>query len=81
MRIRLKKILGIGLVLMTIFGLTSCGSKSSITSLDSVNFEEIDYDFCGQILIDMDTKVMYYSYNKGITPIYNSDGTLRLYEE
>lgn len=37
------------------------------------------------VVYDEDTKVMYYiidSYNQcGITPIYNSDGTIKLYEK
>ena len=39
-----------------------------------------------EILYDKNTKVMYCLYNNtnhsnGITPIYNADGTLKLYEE
>ena len=37
------------------------------------------------IVYDKDTKVMYYiiinSYKCGITPIYNTDGTIKIYEE
>ena len=37
------------------------------------------------IMYDKDTKVMYYMYTSaykcGLTPIYNSDGSVRIYEE
>ena len=37
------------------------------------------------IVYDKDTKVMYYfiddAYQMALTPIYNSDGTIRLYED
>ena len=87
-----KKLLGIGLILMMAFGLTACGSSNVIninkviTSPNSklVNFEIVDNNFYGCILVDKDTNVMYYWITcscGGITPIYNEDGSLKLYEE
>lgn len=32
------------------------------------------------IRYDKNTKVMYYECQNGITPIYNSDGTVKLYD-
>lgn len=88
-----KKILGIGLILIMTFGLTACGNDSNvininevITSPDSklVDFEIVDNNFYDCILVDKNTNVMYYwitCNSSGITPIYNEDGSLKLYEE
>ena len=88
-----KKILGIILAMTMMFGLTACGSGSNvininevITSPDSklVDFEIVENNFYGAILVDKNTNVMYYwitCSSGGLTPIYNEDGTLRLYEE
>lgn len=88
-----KKILGIGLILIIAFGLIACGNGSNvininevITSPDSklVDFEIVDNNFYGCILVDKNTNVMYYwitCESGGITPIYNEDGSLKLYEE
>ena len=85
-----KKLLGIGLILMMTFGLTACSNviniNEVIASPDSklVDFEIVDNNFYGCILVDKNTNVMYYwitCKNGGITPIYNEDGSLKLYEE
>ena len=85
-----KKLLGIGLILMMTFGLTACSNviniNEVITSPDSklVDFEIVDNNFYGCILVDKNTNVMYYWITNncgGITPIYNEDGSLKLYEE
>ena len=85
-----KKLLGIGLILMMTFGLTACSNviniNEVIASPDSklVDFEIVDNNFYGCILVDKNTNVMYYwitCNNGGITPIYNEDGSLKLYEE
>ena len=87
-----KKLLGIGLILMMIFGLTACSGSNIINineviaSPDSklVDFEIVDNNFYGCILVDKNTNVMYYwitCNNGGITPIYNEDGSLKLYEK
>ena len=50
----------------------------------SHDFEVVDKNFYSAILVDKNTKVMYYwnmSSAGGFTPIYNEDGSLELYEE
>jgi len=37
-------------------------------------------DIGATIRYDKNTKVMYYECQNGITPIYNSDGTVKLYD-
>ena len=88
-----KKLLGIILVVTMIFGLTACGSGSNVINIDEVikspdsklvDFEVVDNNFYGAILVDKNTNVMYYWFTTncgGVTPIYNEDGTLKLYEE
>ena len=88
-----KRLLGIILVGMLSFGLAGCGSGSNITNIDSVmkspnsklaDFEIVENNFWSAILVDKNTNVMYYWFtcsSGGITPIYNEDGTLKLYEE
>jgi len=41
------------------------------------NFKKIT----ANVLVDETTNVLYYYYDRGITPIYNADGTLKLYKE
>lgn len=51
---------------------------------DIVDFEIVDTTFYSAILVDKNTNVMYYwcmSNDGGISPIYNEDGSLKLYEE
>lgn len=82
------------LCLCTVFiMLTLVGCDSNIIDIDNVikspdsktiDFEIVDNTFYGAILVDKNTNVMYYWVTAsagGITPIYNSDGTLKLYEE
>ena len=68
---------------------TACDNDSKTETLskycDLVVIEG-DYYSDYDILYDKNTKVMYCLYrknkcNNGITPIYNADGTLKLYEE
>ncbi len=85
-----KKIICLGLVIVMLVSLTSCSSnvvniESVIESpnTDLINFEIIDNNFYETILVDKNTKVMYcwITCNAGgITPIYNADGSLKLYE-
>lgn len=49
-----------------------------------MDFEIVENDYYGAILVDKNTNVMYYwitCNSGGLTPIYNEDGTLKLYEE
>ena len=48
------------------------------------DFEIVDSNYYVLILRDKNTNVLYFwsmSYSGGITPIYNEDGSLKLYEE
>ena len=67
-----NKILAVVLGLTLCFGITGCGSADNkAESMDS-----------GGVIVDPDTGVMYYQkrFDGGITPLYNADGTLRVYE-
>ena len=65
-----KKILAVVLGLTLCFGITGCGSAESIVNMDR------------GVIVDPDTGVMYYQarFDGGITPLYNADGTLRVYD-
>ena len=88
-----KKILVIGLILIMTFGLTACDNSSNVININQVitspdsklaDFEVVDNNFYDCILVDKNTNVMYYwitCNSGGITPIYNEDGSLKLYEE
>lgn len=82
-----KKLLGMVLVMTMSFGLTACnnGLNGVIKSPDSklVDFEIVENNFYSTILVDKNTNVMYYwiACFDGITPIYNEDGTPKLYTE
>ena len=83
-----KKILAVVLGLTLCFGMTGC---NSVVNIDEVikspnskicNFEVVETNYYGTILVDKNTNVLYYWIQKfGITPIYNSDGTVKLYDE
>lgn len=86
-----KKILAVVLGLILYFGMIG-GTKGDIEPESSIlGNKYIDlvtiYKDNGQateVLYDKNTKVMYFSqqssYKFGITPIYNSDGTVKLYD-
>jgi hypothetical protein len=61
------------LVFVIIFSGNRRGEKES----EYIQLEQVTY----RIMVDKNTGVLYYRYNSGITPIYNADGTLKLYEE
>ena len=86
-----KKILAVVLGLTLCFGMTgftkgdiepesSCLANKYI---DLVTIYKND-DYRTKVLYDKNTKVMYFvqwsNYQFGITPIYNSDGTVKLYD-
>ena len=50
--------------------MTGCGSSNNKINMNS-----------GKVIVDPDTGVMYYQarFDGGITPLYNADGTLRVY--
>ena len=88
MKKRIPAILSI--LLVSSFSLTGCTNTLNpdkfIKSPDTkiVDFEIVDSNYWSVILVDKNTNVMYFwcmSKDGGITPIYNADGSLKLYEE
>ncbi|MEE3344426.1 MAG: hypothetical protein VZS44_10070 [Bacilli bacterium] len=89
-----KRVLITSLLIIMMFLLSSCKTTTTIyengeyTKYDQFVVIEEKNNFDEGILYtvyDKDTKVMYYiiinSYRCGITPIYNTDGTIKVYEE
>ena len=72
------KVLAVFLCAALTLGITGCGSTDNKTE-SRVN--KIDMDSYA-VMVDPDTGVMYYQarFDGGITPLYNADGTLRVYE-
>ena len=90
----MKKIFICLLIFIMLLGSTSCDGKRSnvfnlnnvIASPDSklVDLEVIEYNFYQAILVDKNTGVMYLWITAncgGITPLYNADGSIKLYSE
>lgn len=85
-----KKILAVVLVLTMCFGMTGCTKgdiepESTILGNKYIDLVTIYIGDRGtEVLYDKNTKVMYFvKWNNnhfGITPIYNSDGTVKLYD-
>ncbi len=82
-----KKILAVVLVLTLCFGMTGCTNVINIDeTIKSPNskfcdFEVVETNFYGAILVDKNTNVLYYwIQGDSMTPIYNSDGTVKLYD-
>ena len=89
-----KKILLLTTSVILSMGLMGCASNSASNSLRclvndfTVVEEKENNSFLGarsQIIYDNETKVeyliIYDSYRCGITPIYNTDGTVKVYQE
>ena len=86
-----KKIIAAVLALTLCLGMTGCtkgdikpkSSKIANKYIDLVTIYIDDY-YNSEVLYDKNTKVMYFviwsDYQFGITPIYNSDGTVKLYD-
>ena len=86
-----KKIIAIALGLTLCFGMTGCtkgdiepeSSRLANKYIDLVTIYKDD-NHNTKVLYDKNTKVMYFviwsGYQFGITPIYNSDGTVKLYD-
>lgn len=86
-----KKIIAVALGLTLCFGITGCTKGDIEPENSDLGNKYIDlvtiYKDDGhntEVLYDKNTKVMYFSkwtgYQFGITPIYNSDGTVKLYD-
>ena len=71
------KVLAVFLCSAIALGITGCGSADNKTEsiVDKINMDS-------GVIVDPDTGVMYYQerFDGGITPLYNADGTLRVYE-
>ena len=88
-----KKILLLTTSVILSMGLAGCTSNSASNSFsclanDFTVVEEKESNFLGdysQIIYDNETKVeyliIYDGYKCGITPIYNADGTVKVYQE
>jgi hypothetical protein len=86
----MKKILGLILVGILLLPLASCSSQHN-AKVDNPNEDIKTLVYVGSqddrfhYYYDKDTKVMYVvyaiAYKGGMTPLYNPDGTLKLYEE
>ena len=65
--------------------LLSCNNYSSTTpvEVESTTFYKVErMTGSTTIVYDKDTRVMYvYSYQFGLRPLYNADGSLKLYKE
>jgi hypothetical protein len=86
-----KKILAVALGLTLCFELTGCTKgdiepKNSYLANKYIDLVTIykDDEYETEVVYDKNTKVMYFlkssGYQFGITPIYNSDGTVKLYD-
>ena len=86
-----KKILAVVLGLTLCFGMTGCTKgdiepESSCFANKYIDLVTIykDNNHYTEVLYDKNTKVMYFAkwttYQFGITPIYNSDVTVKLYD-
>ena len=86
-----KKILAVVIGLTLCFGMTGCTKgdiepESSYLANKYINLVTIykDDHYNTEVLYDKNTKVMYFvkrtGYQFGITPIYNSDGRVKLYD-
>ena len=85
-----KKILAVALGLVLCFGMTGCTKGDIEPENSDLGNKYIDLatiyigDIGTEVLYDKNTKVMYFvKWNNnqfGITPIYNSDGTVKLYD-
>ena len=72
------KVLAVFLCAAIALGIAGCGSTDNKTEsmVDKINMDGFG------VIVDPDTGVMYYQarFDGGITPLYNADGTLRVYE-
>ena len=61
--------------------LTGCGSDDKPSCLECVEYG-LGPGSTYEVYYDLETKVMYIiAYHGGISPLYNADGSLKLYQE
>ena len=91
----MKKIITLLLLVASILMLSSCssgGSGNIADIIDQMNSDYVNFEIVEEntwdgwcVVYDKNTKVMYVILDgfqsTGMTPIYNSDGTVKLYEE
>ena len=82
----MKRIIAILISCILVLSLVGCsesGGRYEIGSSYNKYFTIIDSTAYGVIIYANDTKVIYYSqyhdYGGGMTPLYNADGTLQIY--
>jgi hypothetical protein len=91
----MKRIVALMLLMLCVINLVGCRTTYEEAEVDGVtemfggyftvvkNWREFDNDYC--LLYANDTKVMYLyverGYRAGITPLYNADGTLQVFED
>ena len=83
-------ILAITIIICALIVLSLCGcQKKSSTGIETNRFVRVESQYFNfgayvQVFYDRETKVMYVFYKSGygggLCPMYNSDGTLMLYE-
>lgn len=60
-----------------VFVISSSWMRQEDSESKYIQLERVSYG----VYVDKNTGVLYYRFQSGITPIYNADGTLKLYEE
>ena len=86
---RIKKTVVMAAIAMC-FLLAGCGGEKDVEDVESefankyFDLHEIYKKGCNRVVYDKNTGVMYFlessGYRFGITPIYNADGSLKLYD-
>lgn len=84
----MKKILLLATTLAAVLAMTGCtdlAKEDTVKVGDYIDMRRVCSSMDEQIFYDNNTGVMYYQYNLtrykcGLTPIYNTDGTLKIYE-
>ena len=67
-------------ILFCFLFLTGCSSNDKPTCLERVGYDGLGIPY--GVYYDLETKVMYIiSYHGGVSPLYNADGSLKLYQE
>lgn len=78
------------LMFILIIGLTACTTTTTYEDNDKkfgnqfvVVEKQQNIDGCIYIVYDIDTKIMYYinGYVGGMSPIYNTDGSIKVYDD
>lgn len=69
-------------ILFCFLFLTGCGSDDKPSCLECAEYGQGPSGTVYGVYYDLETKVMYIiSYHGGMSPMYNADGSLKLYQE